>query len=613
MVSTLYKFPWAATQTYTVAARETLFRTAHKLLSILSQKVFAASDATGRYQREVGLSWALLHDLTYTSIRAPFSLSQKAALLRASGPFGDTVREVAWFAASWPFQTIVPYDNFNDDVLKYWLELFDSGYEVMQEEHQRTPHERYMFVKRNDDGYPVTEWTDEGLMLSMEAGIRMESDVMMTYISRARGTPAKDKGLQIDEWESETFLRLMNSIAEEKDAGQKSTTMQRESPSRKNSNISPTTTGFDQQLDLVNNMGIPARTNVVSQPDCFSINQATSQRFNPATSKDFVPAVVSSSSTTAPAVSNTIDTIKSIWNPPTEPAATNVTNTNINQRNLSQAAMADARPVLRNPFDTGSANDQIFSQDTLPGNVPTMTWHEFMNPFQQKKTSDSDMMSLPVDSCYKTPHRDGKLQDSSISRRGSTSSIGHSMRQLSLETASRNNSTDNALTTANTSTSSLYRNPSVINNELGSPTQKFVQKYPNLTYSSARPNYVNAQTGLDQYIPRNSAIQGQVQGCVTSAISPSGLPDHSSSSAKARAHSTPFGAVGEPISGDVDPYFSREKSETHRPSGMAATSTVGDGKPSACLQSNSGNVSLSGGRQGRLSAGELWKRLSTSN
>lgn len=215
MISTLQKFPWPATQTYTIAERDVLFRTAQKLLSILSQKVFAPSDATGPYQREVGLSWGLLHSLTYAAIKAPFSLFQKSALLKASGPIGDTVRAVTWLATTWPFHTIVPRDHIKEEAVEFWLQLFDSGFALFEEQSKATTFEEYMIVKRNEHGYPVTEWTDAGLKLPFEAGVQIEFGIMMVYINRGRSVWARGRSLKIDKWQSNSSERLMAIGAED--------------------------------------------------------------------------------------------------------------------------------------------------------------------------------------------------------------------------------------------------------------------------------------------------------------------------------------------------------------------------------------------------------------
>lgn len=238
MISTLYKFPWAATDTYTVAARNALFEAAYKQLEILSQKVGAStasrdfngytpytpcdgsryssgSSNSGDYSlysygnREVGLSQTLLFDLLFAALNVPtFNILQKGALCQASGAYSRGIA-LSQFSESWPFQILEPVDGVHDDNIRFWLELFDTGFDIMEDQGELTGYEDFLVFNRNEIGFPIAEWTAAGVELLFDKAAEIEVCVVSRYMNCGRYNWAKERQIKLD---LSSCRRLIDSV-----------------------------------------------------------------------------------------------------------------------------------------------------------------------------------------------------------------------------------------------------------------------------------------------------------------------------------------------------------------------------------------------------------------
>lgn len=303
MISTLYKFPWPATKTYTIAARNVLYECVFKQLEILSKKVGCptgpAADQSSRVQynftgrsyysgnaltcdpmdvridtREVGLSQALLSDLLTAAVSVPiFSPLQKLGLCQACGPYGRRIT-LHSFSSTWPFQTLIPDPDTPDHVLKFWLELFDTGFDSMELQGLPTTFEDQIIFTRNKIGFPIAEWTPKGNDLPFEDANRVERAAMMCYITEGRALWAKTQKIDIVNWDQRTVEDLIRSMVLEKDTLKKVSTNSTDdsqttrTPSPRTVEKAPTsnTTISPREDEIESTTSTPAFTNPRRQP-----------------------------------------------------------------------------------------------------------------------------------------------------------------------------------------------------------------------------------------------------------------------------------------------------------------------------------------------------------
>lgn len=592
MISTLYKFPWAATQTYTVAARDAIFEATYKQLKVLSKKVDVTNQNYNTtivpynnnqaynqaypplgngytpssfqngpvpIQREVGLSHTLLMDLLLAAMNVPaFSLSQKSALCQVAGSAGRGI-PLTHLAQNWPFQTLAPRGNTDKAVTEFWIQIFDSGFDLISEEGTETTYEHYISFSRNMNNYPVAEWKFAGLELPFEDGIRVEMAAMMVYVNRGRDEWAYERGLTVSKWEPARLIDLMESIAREKEAGRHFEAGEPKICSQADRSISPTGTEFTSQslafTDSIRNTAAtgPSANSVLgsgtrTQDTTPKLNPTSTSNsastLNPATAKEFVPVAARRGSLFEPATNNPYVAFKSIWSdPPIGPAQPsrakliidrNAGNKIVTRGSISQDVRPDPRISaprtnvgFRNPFGPPTNETRGFQrEDPRPDYLhsekdgPKSTF----NPFENRNRQSSTRAIEPT-------------------------AWGEQMRQLSLAAAgaSRNNSNDTAYVSTTTSNEPGPTNieawsdrySSFAAGEGGSPTPKRVQiqKYPNVTYSNIRPGPNQSNISFGQF---NSQTHAQSQVDVGVIAHPASTPS------QAHTHPNPeAGVIGD--------------------------------------------------------------------
>lgn len=169
--------------------------------------------------REVGLSPQLLMDLLFAALNVPaFTLLQKHALTSAAGSFGRGVH-LSPFCETWPFQTLQPSTGTTDAAIQFWLELYDTGFGLTEADGIDTTFEDYIVFHRNRIGFPIAEWTHKGANLPFEDATRIEHAAMMIYVTRGREQWTRERGLKVEQWETQGLLDLLQQITSEKKAG----------------------------------------------------------------------------------------------------------------------------------------------------------------------------------------------------------------------------------------------------------------------------------------------------------------------------------------------------------------------------------------------------------
>ncbi|KAI9838978.1 MAG: hypothetical protein M1819_004186 [Sarea resinae] len=115
MISTLVKYPWWATDKYTLDDRDSLFRTTEQLIRALVRDL----------QREpiLHLNEQLLHELVRTGIEVPaFSETQKYLLL-AAAEFPKIRHNVCQLAPEWAFEVLSFKPDAEEKVVLYYISL----------------------------------------------------------------------------------------------------------------------------------------------------------------------------------------------------------------------------------------------------------------------------------------------------------------------------------------------------------------------------------------------------------------------------------------------------------------------------------------------------------
>lgn len=404
MITTLYKFPWAAVKTYTIRARNALFEAAYKQLGILSRKVGCptgpASDTSSMVlhgynghgysssmnsltcdpmevrmnNREVGLSQSLLFDLLFATVNVPgFSLLQKLALCQAAGSYGRGIT-LHSLSETWPFQTLEPAPGTPDHIVKFWLELFDTGFDIMTFEYEQTGFEEYLVFERNMVGFPIAIWTPRGVELSFKDAIQIETAVVMCYVSRGRQAWAAERQIDVQPWKTHTFEEVMTQIAIEKHADREAEKTQARSKSFAQTDtqqVSPKTVGGfrhgsigqHKETDGSGPFGGPS--------------PKTDSKLNAATATSFVPASVSGTSSSEGGVG--IDTGSStsgqtdIWGRPFPPTTTT------NHAHIRSATKpAVGPPQLKINTKVANTSGNAYAPPGLSGSGTTTN---FTNPF----------------------------------------------------------------------------------------------------------------------------------------------------------------------------------------------------------------------------------------
>ncbi|KAK5073669.1 Actin-related protein 2/3 complex subunit 4 [Lithohypha guttulata] len=316
MISTLYKFPWASTQHYTIGARNVLFEAVYKQLSILAKKVSAPATRTSGDEsfalyhnghksismsdsptspitlesigdREVGLGEPLLFDLLFAAVNVPsFSLLQKSVLCEAAGRCGAGIG-LSKFRSTWPFQTLEPASGTPDHVIEFWLTLFDSGYDVMTTKETKTTFEEYLIVSRNNIGFAITEWTPKGADLPFSEALRVEKAVMMQYIICGRDAWARERQLSVEKWGVMTLTELSRTITSEKALMCRRAEVEEQPADDPKVEVSPKSSGIWTATDTDTTSNVSG-----SYVDVVGQMQSGRSKFNPATATNFVPGSI---------------------------------------------------------------------------------------------------------------------------------------------------------------------------------------------------------------------------------------------------------------------------------------------------------------------------------
>ncbi|KAL4772638.1 hypothetical protein BDW60DRAFT_222251 [Aspergillus nidulans var. acristatus] len=117
-ISTIYKFPWYAPWTYTVADRNQLFELANRHIQCL---------ATGIKHKTVGLLEKLLRELLQAGLSCPgFSERQKYTLCMNS-QIESEINKLSVMSKWFPFDTLSNKPDFHEDIHTYYADLISQG------------------------------------------------------------------------------------------------------------------------------------------------------------------------------------------------------------------------------------------------------------------------------------------------------------------------------------------------------------------------------------------------------------------------------------------------------------------------------------------------------
>lgn len=194
MISTLYKFPWLAAGSYTVAARDFLFSSYMAQLQVLVAKIapggmpmfLMGGEDSASADREVGLSHQLLMDFLFAGMNAVcFSMRQKWQITHQCGPLGAGF-PLSRHAFAWPFQCLVPSYGTTDRFLEFWLNILVDGFDVIKKNKISHDFQKCVELKRDNLGFLTLQYTPDGNALCFQDAIIMEQALLTLMAEKGR-------------------------------------------------------------------------------------------------------------------------------------------------------------------------------------------------------------------------------------------------------------------------------------------------------------------------------------------------------------------------------------------------------------------------------------------
>ncbi|KAI9370654.1 hypothetical protein BJX61DRAFT_544399 [Aspergillus egyptiacus] len=118
-ISTLHKFPWYATELYTVHDRNQLFELANRHIQSLVSRI--------KRVNTVGLDQKLLHDLLQAGLKCPAFNERQKYTLCINSEITNEIMKFPELGKWFPFDTLVKMPNFHDDIHMYFASLISQG------------------------------------------------------------------------------------------------------------------------------------------------------------------------------------------------------------------------------------------------------------------------------------------------------------------------------------------------------------------------------------------------------------------------------------------------------------------------------------------------------
>ncbi|KAL3472338.1 hypothetical protein BJX99DRAFT_266167 [Aspergillus californicus] len=124
-ISTLHKFPWYATELYTVHDRNRLFDLTNRHIQALVSRI--------KRVNTVGLDLKLLHDLLQAGLKCPAFNERMKYTFCFHSEIESEITKFSEMGKWFPFDTLVRMPNFHEDILMYFANLISQGTEPKNE------------------------------------------------------------------------------------------------------------------------------------------------------------------------------------------------------------------------------------------------------------------------------------------------------------------------------------------------------------------------------------------------------------------------------------------------------------------------------------------------
>ncbi|KAL4917768.1 hypothetical protein BDW62DRAFT_218053 [Aspergillus aurantiobrunneus] len=118
-ISTLHKFPWGATNMYTVHDRNQLFELANRHIQTLVARI--------KRFNTVGLDQKLLNDLLQAGLKCPAFNERQKYTLCMNSEISSEINKLPEMSKWFPFDTLARMPNFHEEIHTYYATLISLG------------------------------------------------------------------------------------------------------------------------------------------------------------------------------------------------------------------------------------------------------------------------------------------------------------------------------------------------------------------------------------------------------------------------------------------------------------------------------------------------------
>jgi len=137
--------------------------------------------------REVGLDTKLLMDFIFTGLNcAGFGERMRAATVNISGSYGAGIA-LSPTCAVWPFDCLVRDPAADEQEVKMWLQLLETGYEVFRQTQsgvEELSFQGCLTICRDGHGALVTIFSEQGLEKTFKQCVEMEAKLAKILIAK---------------------------------------------------------------------------------------------------------------------------------------------------------------------------------------------------------------------------------------------------------------------------------------------------------------------------------------------------------------------------------------------------------------------------------------------
>ncbi|KAL4936741.1 hypothetical protein BDV06DRAFT_233056 [Aspergillus oleicola] len=178
-ISTLHKFPWYATEMYTVHDRNQLFELANRHIKCLVERM--------QKTNTVGLDQKLLHDLLQAGLKCPAFNERQKYTLCINSEISTEINKLPELSKWFPFDTLARMSNFQEDIHIYFAGLISQSTLPELEEMVENMELSNMYPKdnpylRSPYGCVWFEWSQASSNLTWKAAVNREMFILCNLV-----------------------------------------------------------------------------------------------------------------------------------------------------------------------------------------------------------------------------------------------------------------------------------------------------------------------------------------------------------------------------------------------------------------------------------------------